>query len=99
MTELIENLYYAVEERVGERCGTDPQAAELLEQRRTLQNEIARRLGPDAWELLETLSAAELALEDIHDLLLFRSAMRLGTQIARPDRRRLSGTGAHSTSL
>ena len=36
MTELIENLYYAVEERVGERCGTDPQAAELLEQRRTL---------------------------------------------------------------
>lgn len=49
-----------------------------------IKDEIELRLGEGGRELLEILSNLTLELEDIHDQALFRAAMGLGAQIARP---------------
>jgi len=51
-----------------------------------LQDEVIRRLGAGGEELLEGIADLELQLETIHDKALFRAAVQLGTELARPGR-------------
>ena len=92
MTEIINNLYYMVDDWAARQYEDSAEAKALLARKSELEREIMRRLGGDGQELLDALSDLRLSLEDIHDRALFRAAMRLGTRVAQPD-------GAYSTSL
>ncbi len=82
MTEVLEKLYFMVEDRVGQYELADEETRSLEVRLDALQNEIILRLGEDGQELMEALADLNLKLEIIHDQALFRASMRLGTQIA-----------------
>ncbi|MDE6280887.1 MAG: hypothetical protein K2M15_03695 [Oscillospiraceae bacterium] len=84
MTELINKLYYMVEDWVGQSDLQDEETKNLEARQEALQEEIIRRLGDDGRDMVEALSNLNLELETIHDQALFRAAMGLGTQIAQP---------------
>ncbi len=93
MTELITSLYYMVEDWIGQHDLRGEKINELETRQAILQDEIIQRLGEDGQEMMETLSSLNLELEDIHDEALFRAAMELGVQIARPRRRAWTADG------
>ena len=84
MTKLINDLYYMVEYQIGQLDTQTETEKELTERREALQDKIALRLGEDGQDMMEALNALNLELETIHDQALFRAAMPLGTEIARP---------------
>lgn len=84
MTELIDKLYFMMEDYVGQHDLMDEKIKRLESRQDTLQSEIILRLGEDGQELMEALSNLNLELETIHDQALFRAAVQLGTEIARP---------------
>ncbi len=84
MTELLHKLYYMVEDWVGQHDLRDEKTQKLEIRQEALQEEIILRLGKDGQDMMEALSNLNLELETIHDEALFRAAMQLGTQIARP---------------
>lgn len=86
MTELITSLYYMVEDWIGQHDLRDEKTQELEARQGALQEEIVLRLGEDGQDVMEALSNLNLELETIHDEALFRAAMELGVQIARPRR-------------
>lgn len=86
MTEIINELYYMVEDWIGQHDLRDEKTQELEARQTALKEEIVLRLGEDGQNIMETLSSLNLELEDIHDEALFRAAMELGVQIARPRR-------------
>ena len=87
MTELITSLYYMVEDWIGQHDLRVEKINELETRQEALREEIISRLGENGRDMMETLSNLNLELEDIHDEALFRAAMELGVQIARPRRR------------
>lgn len=84
MTELIERLYFMLENHLGRYELADEEARSLEARREALQNEIILRLGEDGQELMESLGELDMELELIHNQTLFRAAMGLGAQIAHP---------------
>ena len=84
MTELINELYYMIEDWVGHHDLQEETIKSLEARQEALQEMIILRLGEDGRDMMETLSGLNLELETIHDQALFRAAMRLGTQIAQP---------------
>lgn len=86
MIDALNELYYIVDDWVGQEYDQSEEAKPLMERRSRLKEEIARRLGADGESLLDTLSDLDLSLEDIHDKALFQAALSLGTEIAQPRR-------------
>ena len=84
MTEIMRNLYHIVDTWAGQQYEMDAETKGLEEEKFALEDEIARRLGAGGQDMVEALSNLNLKLEDIHDKALFRAAVRLGTEIARP---------------
>lgn len=84
MTEILCELYYMVEDWVGQHDLRDEKTQKLETRQEALQEEIILRLGEDGQELMEALSDLNLELETIHDEALFRAAVQLGARIARP---------------
>lgn len=84
MTELINELYYMVDDWASQQDKDSGKAKDLQARLSDIKDEIELKLGEGGRELLEILSNLTLELEDIHDQALFRAAMELGTQIARP---------------
>ena len=84
MTELINELYYMVDDWASQQDKDSGRAKDLQARLSDIEDEIELRLGEGGRELLEVLSNLRLELETIHDQALFRAAMELGTQIARP---------------
>lgn len=83
MRDLIDELYYMVEDRLGQQELEDETQRALSAKRGALQDEIILRLGKDGRKLLETLIEVDMELETIHDQALFRTAMGLGARIAK----------------
>lgn len=81
---MIHKLYYMMEDWVDQHDLQSEKAHELEIQVEALQNKIILRLGEDGQDMMEALSDLTLRLETIHDQALFRAAMGLGAQIARP---------------
>lgn len=96
MTDVLTELYYIVDDWIGQEYDQSKEVKTLIERRSCLKEEIAHRLGVDGQALLEALSNLDLSLEDIHDKALFRAALSLGTEIVQP-RRRLRTAEASST--
>lgn len=86
MTKILNELYYMVENWIGQHDLRDEKTQELEARQEALQEEIIQRLGEGGRDMMEALSNLNLELEDIHDEALFRAAMELGVQIARPRR-------------
>lgn len=84
MTEIINELYYMVDEWASQQDKDSGKAKDLQARLSDIKDEIELRLGEGGRELLEVLTNLSLELENIHDQTLFRAAMELGTQIARP---------------
>ena len=84
MTTLINDLYYMVEHQIGQLGLQTETEKELTARQYALEDEILLRLGEGGEDLLEALANLNLELETIHDQALFRAAMQLGTEIARP---------------
>lgn len=93
MTEIIDKLYYMVEDWVGQHDLQGEKINELETRQAILQDEIAQRLGERGQEMMEALSNLNLELETIHDEALFRAAMQLGAQIAQPRRGTWAASG------
>lgn len=87
MEEIIQGLYYIVDDWADQQYGDDEEAKALMDSKHALEEEIAQRIGEGGWEMLENLSELKLKLEDIHDKALFEAAMSLGTKVAQPRRR------------
>lgn len=87
MTELINKLYYMVEDWVGQSDLQDEEIKNLEARQEALQEKIILRLGDDGRDMMEALANLNLKLETIHDQALFRAAMGLGAQIAQPGQR------------
>lgn len=85
MTEIINELYYMVEDRTGQELLGDEEIKRLEEQKCALQDEMIHRLGESGEELLEVIADLDLKLETIHDKALFREAVRLGAELVRPE--------------
>ena len=98
MTELINKLYYMVEDWVGQHDSQDEAIKNLEARQEALQEKIILRLGEDGQDMMETLADLNLRLETVHDQALFRAAMRLGTQIAQPAAQRADNARPYSTS-
>lgn len=93
MTEIIQNIFHMVDEWTDEQSIHDPKLKELSDLQDALQEEIIQRLGEGGRDMMEALSNLNLELETIHDEALFRAAMELGVQIARPRRRAWTADG------
>lgn len=87
MTELINKLYYMVEDWVGQSDLQDGETKNLEARQEALQEKIILRLGEDGQDMMEALADVNLKLETIHDQALFRAAMRLGAEIVQPRQR------------
>lgn len=93
MEDIIRSLYYMVDDWMGQHKSEDEELKKLMARQAALKEEIISRLGENGQDMMETLSNLNLELEDIHDEALFRAAMELGTEIARPRRRAWTADG------
>lgn len=84
MTQLINKLYYMVEDWVGQHDLQGEEIKALEARQEALQEKIILRLGEDGQDMMETFAGLNLELENIHDQALFRAAVRLGTELAQP---------------
>lgn len=82
MKEIMQELYYMVDDWAGQQYENNEEARGLEEQKFALQEEIARRVGENGQEMLEELSNLNLKLEDIHDQALFRASLCLAMEMA-----------------
>lgn len=81
MSEILNELYYMVDTWASQQYEGSEEAKGLEERKFALQEEIARRVGENGWEMLEELSNLNLKLEDIHDQALFRASLRLAIEM------------------
>lgn len=86
MSEIMNKIYYMVSERVGQQCAQDKDTRLLLQRKCALVDEIIFRLGADGEELMDGLTDLSAELETIQDKALFRAALSLGVEVARPRR-------------
>ena len=98
VTELINKLYYMMEDWIGQYNLQGKEINELEARQEELRQDIACRLGEDGQELMEALADLNLRVETIHDQALFRAAMGLGAQIAQPAAQRADAVRPYSTS-
>lgn len=98
MIELIDKLYYMMEDWIGQYDLQGREINELEARQEAMQEEIIRRLGENGQELMEALADLNLRVETIHDQALFRAAMGLGAQIAQPGARQANPARPYSTS-
>ena len=84
MNKIVNELYYMIDEWAGQQYEMDEGTKSLEERKQALQDEIARRIGEDGQDMVEALANLSLELDTIHDRALFRAAVSLGTELARP---------------
>ena len=84
MEKIMNELYYMIDNWAGQQYEMDEETKSLEARKQALQDEIARRIGEDGQNMVEALADLSLKLDDIHDKALFRAAVSLGTELARP---------------
>lgn len=86
MTEMMNKIYYMVLEQIGQQCARDTEMKILMRRKCALIDEIALRIGEDGGDLVEAMSELDASLSDIQNKALFRAALSLGVEVARPGR-------------
>ena len=82
MTEIMNDIYYMLLERIGQQCVNDLETKILRRRKSALIDEIILRLGENGDDLMDTLANLDADLETIHDKALFEAALNLGIQMA-----------------
>lgn len=85
MSEMMNEIYYMVEDQVGQELIGDDEVKSLEDQRGALWDQVIHRFGEDGEEIREVIRNLDLKLETIHDKALFRAAVQLGAELARPE--------------
>lgn len=85
MDKIMNEIYYMLEDQAGQELMGDEEAKSLEDQRGALWDEVIRRLGENGEEIREVIRNLDLELETIHDKALFRAAVQLGMDLARPE--------------
>ena len=81
MTELMNEFYYMISERVDQQNMRDKEVKLLMARKCALADEIIFRLGEDGDNLLDELTDLDSRIEAIRDKTLFQAALRFGTEI------------------
>lgn len=84
MSELMNELYYMMEDQVGQELIRDEAVKSLEDQRRAWWDKLIHRFGEDGEEIREVIRDLDLELETIHDQALFRAAVRFGAELRGP---------------
>lgn len=84
MSEMMNEIYYMVDDQVGQELIRDEEVKSLEEQRGALWEKVIHRFGAGGEEIREVIRNLDLELETIHDKALFRAAVRLGAELSRP---------------
>ena len=82
MSEIMNELYYMITERIGQQSMQEQEMKLLMARKCALADEIIFRLGRDGEDLLDALTELESKIETIHDKALFHEALHLGTRIS-----------------
>lgn len=83
MSDLIEDLYYLVEERLHPTFLNDPEYLRLKKASTQLWDETAAALGPDGKRKLEAVCNAEYESDRFWQLDMFRHTLALGLELGR----------------
>lgn len=83
MSDLIEDLYTAIEETLRPDFFRDPEYLRLKKTTAQLWEEIAAALGPDGKTRLEALRDAEYDEKHFWHLAMFRHILALGLELGR----------------
>lgn len=84
MSEIMNEIYYMIEERTGQELLDDEEVKNLEARREALWDEVIHRLGEGGEEIREVIKNLDLELDTIYEKALFRAALRLGALIVRP---------------
>ena len=83
MSEMMNEIYYMLEDQVGQELIRDEEVKSLENQRGALWDKVIHRLGKDGEEIQEVIRNLDLELETIREKALFRAAVRLGAELTR----------------
>lgn len=78
-------IYYMVDDWVGQELIRDEEVKSLEDQRGALWDKVIYRFGEGGGEMRKVIRNLDLELETIHDKALFRAAVRLGAELVRPE--------------
>lgn len=67
MDKIMDELYYMVEDQVGQELIRDEAVKSLEDQRRAWWDKLIHRFGEDGEEIREVIRGLDLELETIHD--------------------------------
>ena len=82
MSEMMNEIYYMVEDQVGQELMRDEEIKCLEAQRSALWDQVIHRFGEDGKKIQEVIRNLDLDLETIHDKALFRASLRLAMEMA-----------------
>lgn len=82
MSELMNEIYYMLTERIGQETAQDKEVKILSLRKCVITDEIIIRLGDKGNDLIDELTNVNAELENIHGMALFRAALHLGTEAA-----------------
>ena len=82
MTDIMNEIYYMLIERIGQQCMKDEETKVLMIRKCALIDEIILRLGENGEELMDDLADLSAELDGRQNKALFQTALCLGTKIA-----------------
>ena len=82
MSEIMNELYYMITERIGQQSMQEQEMQLLMARKCALADEIIFRIGEDGEDLLDALAELDSKIDTILDKALFQEALHLGTQIS-----------------
>lgn len=82
MSEIMNELYYMITERIGQQSMQDKELTLLMARKCALTDEIIFRIGEDGEALLDAMAELDSKINAILEKALFQEALRLGTQIS-----------------
>lgn len=83
MTELMDKIYYMLQEEAGKLCAQKAERKVLMGRRAAMTEQIIEQLGEDGEELLDELNNLEADIETLYDKAMFQIMLRLAVEIAR----------------
>ncbi len=82
MSEIMNELYYMITERIGQQSMQDKELTLLMARKCALVDEIIFRIGEDGEALLDAMAELDSKINAILEKALFHEALHLGTQIS-----------------
>ena len=82
MTELMDKIYYMLQEEAGKLCAQKAERKVLMRRRAVMTAQIIEQLGAGGEELLDELNNLETDLEAFYDKAMFQIMLRLAVEIA-----------------